>query len=70
MRKFQRVTFFIPVITPTYFRRSECRKELMRFAQEAKEQQAEKLILPIYYIEVPELESDAAPADEGEQKES
>jgi hypothetical protein len=60
----ERVTFFIPVITPTYFRRAECRKELMRFAQEAKERQAEKLILPIYYVEVPELESDKTPADE------
>jgi hypothetical protein len=60
----ERVTFFIPVITPTYFRRPECRNELMRFAQEAKEHKAEKLILPIYYIEVPELESDVTPADE------
>lgn len=60
----ERVTFFIPVITPTYFRRPECRKELMRFAREAKERKAEKLILPIYYVEVPELESDVTPADE------
>jgi len=60
----ERVTFFIPVITPTYFRRPECRKELMRFAREAKERKAEKLILPIYYVEVPELEREEAPADE------
>lgn len=60
----ERVTFFIPVITPTYFRRPECRKELLRFAREARERQAERLILPIYYVEVPELESDATPADE------
>jgi hypothetical protein len=60
----ERVTFFIPVITPTYFRRPECRKELMRFAREAREQKAERLILPIYYAEVPELESDDTPGDE------
>jgi TIR domain len=60
----ERVTFFIPVITPTYFRRPECRKELLRFAREARERKAEKLILPIYYVEVPELESDVPPADE------
>jgi hypothetical protein len=60
----ERVTFFIPVITPTYFRRPECRKELMRFAREAREHRAERLILPIYYVEVPELESDITPADE------
>jgi hypothetical protein len=60
----ERVTFFIPIITPTYFRRRECRAELLRFAREAKERGAERLILPVYYIGVPELETDEVPADE------
>lgn len=59
----ERVTFFIPILTPTYFLRSECRRELMQFAEQAKKQGAEKLILPIYYIEVPELELEGTPAD-------
>lgn len=60
----ERVTFFIPIVTPTYFRRRECRAELLRFAREAKERGAERLILPVYYIGVPELETDEVPADE------
>lgn len=60
----ERVTFFIPIITPTYFRRRECRAELLRFAREAKERGAERLILPVYYIGVPELEIEEVPADE------
>jgi hypothetical protein len=59
----ERVTFFIPILTPTYFLRSECRRELMQFAEQAKKQGAEKLILPIYYIEVPELEREGTPTD-------
>jgi TIR domain-containing protein len=60
----ERVTFFIPIITPTYFRRQECRAELLRFSREAKERGAERLILPVYYIGVPEFEDDEIPADE------
>lgn len=60
----ERVTFFIPIITPTYFRRPECRKELLRFAREARKRDAEELILPIYYITVPELEDEQIPSDE------
>ncbi len=59
----ERVTFFIPIITPTYFLSRECRKELIRFGEEARKRAAERLILPIYYIEVPELEAEDEPAD-------
>jgi hypothetical protein len=45
-------TFFIPIITPSYFASKECRKELLEFAEQAKEQNREGLLLPIYYIEV------------------
>jgi hypothetical protein len=45
-------TFFIPIITPSYFASKECRKELLEFAEQAKEQDREGLLLPIYYIDV------------------
>jgi hypothetical protein len=33
-----KTTFFVPVITPTYFQREECRKELIRFSMELKKE--------------------------------
>lgn len=45
-------TFFIPLITPSYFASKECRKELLEFAEQAKAQNRQGLLLPIYYIEV------------------
>lgn len=50
------VTFFIPVITPSFFRSDDCRKEFQLFLQREKKLQRNDLILPIYYITVPELE--------------
>lgn len=52
-------TFFIPVITPLYFKRDECRRELLSFAGQAESLGAIELIMPILYIDVPGLtESD------------
>ena len=48
-------TFFIPVVTPRYFKRPECRKELLQFSGHAQSLGREELLLPIYYIDVPEL---------------
>ena len=45
-----RTTFFIPIITPRYFTREECRRELMEFAAKAKGLGVEELILPILYV--------------------
>ena len=39
-------TFFIPVITPRYFSRDECRKELLEFSAKA----TDELLLPILYV--------------------
>ncbi|MGH3066089.1 MAG: TIR domain-containing protein [Gaiellaceae bacterium] len=50
------VTFFIPVVTPRYFTRDECRRELLKFASEAKSLGVEELLLPILYVEVPNLD--------------
>jgi hypothetical protein len=48
-------TFFIPIITPRYFKRPECRREMLEFAAKAKMLGVEELILPILYIEVNDL---------------
>jgi len=52
------VAFFIPVITPRYFTRPECRRELQFFVTKADRLGITELILPILYIDVPELHED------------
>jgi TIR domain len=54
------VTFFIPVVTPRYFQREECRRELLDFAGRAADLGVSELLLPILYADVPGLEEDAA----------
>jgi hypothetical protein len=49
-------TFFIPLVTPSYFQSEECRRELLKFASVARALGLEELILPIYYVGVPEIE--------------
>ena len=51
-------TFFIPIITPRYFVRDECRRELLEFTAKAKSLGIEELILPILYIETPNLSAE------------
>ncbi|MEA2494105.1 MAG: hypothetical protein QOJ29_2016 [Thermoleophilaceae bacterium] len=51
-------TFFIPVVTPSYFRSAACRRELLKFAREAKRLGLEQLLMPVYWVTVNELESD------------
>jgi TIR domain len=51
-------TFFIPVLTPSYFKSSACRRELLKFSREAKRLGLEQLILPVYWIDVPEMDAD------------
>jgi hypothetical protein len=57
------VAFFIPVLTPRYFRSAECRRELQFFARKAIELGVRDLVLPLLYVDVPAL-SQAAPTDE------
>jgi hypothetical protein len=52
----QETTFFIPVITPRYFKSDECRRELIKFRSASEEFGVEQLLLPIYYVEVPGME--------------
>jgi hypothetical protein len=58
----QDTTFFIPIITPRYFKSDECRRELIKFRSASEEFGVEQLLLPIYYVEVPEMEVEE-PAD-------
>jgi hypothetical protein len=55
-------TFLVSVLSPTYFQRSECRRELIDFYREAESRALDKLLLPISYVAVPDF--DAANPDE------
>jgi hypothetical protein len=57
-------TFFIPIITPRYFERPECRRELLAFIGHARSLGLEELLLPILYVQVPALTSEQPPTDE------
>lgn len=52
-------TFFIPIITPRYFTRPECRRELLEFAAKAGILGAKELLLPILYVEVSGLSTES-----------
>jgi len=55
--------FFVAILTPRYFASQECRRELQTFARQAKLLGISDLVLPILYLDVPELEADN-PQDE------
>ena len=52
------VTFLIPIITPSFFTRDWCRRELQLFVDREKDLGRNDLILPIYYIRCPLLEDE------------
>ncbi|MBB4969017.1 toll/interleukin-1 receptor domain-containing protein [Saccharothrix violaceirubra] len=52
-------TFFIPVVTPRYFNRPECRREFVDFSAQARSLGLEEFILPIRYVPVPDLDVDS-----------
>jgi uncharacterized membrane protein HdeD (DUF308 family)/tetratricopeptide (TPR) repeat protein len=47
------VTFLIAIITPRFFNREECRRELRRFLDRENRVNRNDLILPIYYVDTP-----------------
>lgn len=51
--------FFVPIITPRYFLSSECRRELSTFARRAEALGVTKLIMPILYVDVPDLHANS-----------
>jgi hypothetical protein len=52
------IAFFIPVITPRYFKSAECRRELNFFARNAERLGVKELVLPILYLDFPALHND------------
>ena len=48
--------FFIPIVTPSYFKSKACRDELAKFLKAEKAKGRAVLVLPIYYIECDVLE--------------
>lgn len=57
------ILFFIPVISPRYFTRPECRRELQEFARSAERLGVRELVLPLLYVDVPALREES-PVDE------
>jgi hypothetical protein len=55
-----RTTFFIPVITPRYFTRPECRRELLEYSAKAKALGVDELILPILYVKPADFSQESA----------
>lgn len=53
-------TFFIPVVTPLYFKRTECRRELLSFVGQAQSLGAIELVMPILYVDVSDLTAESA----------
>jgi hypothetical protein len=54
------VAFFIPVLTPRYFMSAECRREFTSFARRASDLGVKELLLPLLYVDVPELDDEDA----------
>ncbi len=52
------VTFFIPILTPSFFNSQYCRFELETFLNREKMVNRKDLILPIYYMDTPILDDD------------
>ncbi|PZS29010.1 MAG: hypothetical protein DLM61_13785 [Pseudonocardiales bacterium] len=50
--------FFVPIITPRYFTRVECREELLAFYREATSWGLTQLVMPILYAIVPNFSED------------
>ena len=57
------VEFFIPVMTPRYFKSPECRRELNQFLQGALRMNRSELLLPLHYVDVPELSGENVSED-------
>jgi hypothetical protein len=51
--------FLIAILTPLYFSRVECRRELVEFHAQSRSRGMEKLILPIQYLPTPGLDLDS-----------
>ena len=52
--------FFIPVMTPRYFLKKECRREFYFFVQRAEQRGLKGLLLPLHYVKVPSLSDESS----------
>lgn len=50
------VAFFIPIITPSFFKSEYCRAELEQFLEREKRLNRKDLVLPVYYVSTPLLD--------------
>ena len=57
------VAFFIPIMTPRYFLKKECRREFALFANRAKRRGLKDLLLPVHYVDVPALSGEPGDDD-------
>lgn len=58
----EETTFFIPVLTPTYFQRDECRREMQTFVSSAQRLGLSSLLLSLRYAQVPDLTPESTDA--------
>lgn len=59
-RAIARATFFIAIVTPSYFRSPQCRHELLEFERKAGRLSLGNRLLVVYWRTVPELGGDPA----------
>lgn len=57
-------TFFIPIITPSYLQSPECRRELLKFVREAERLGLTQLLMSVYWVTVPALDSNPDESDD------
>lgn len=57
------VAFFVPVLTPRYFKRTECRRELRTFVTQAERLGLGALVMPLDYVDFPGLHDDPSSDD-------
>jgi hypothetical protein len=63
------VAFFIPVITPSFFKSEYCRAELKQFLEREKKLCRRDFILPVYYVGTPLLDDAGRRAEDELAKE-
>jgi hypothetical protein len=52
--------FFIAIVTPKFLASVECRRELLAFSRESKSRGVDKLLLPIVYVDIPDLDESSS----------
>ncbi|MFD4422017.1 TIR domain-containing protein [Agromyces sp. NPDC058484] len=57
------IAFFVPIISPRYFKSKECRRELNFFARQAERLGFKELVLPVLWVDFAGLHEES-PADE------